>query len=85
MASSDKNWKLHAKIIRGSILLLCVVNMVLVWGVIYAGEYCWNYHGKKIYDFDTARLVAFNLFDEMYNSRREAQPYWDDDRWIYQE
>ena len=49
------------------------------------GEYCWNYHGKKIYDFDTARLVAFNLFDEMYNSRREAQPYWDDDRWIYQE
>lgn len=55
------------------------------WGVIYAGEYCWDYHGKKIYDFDTARLVAFNLFDEMYNSRREAQPYWDDDRWIYQE
>ena len=55
------------------------------WGVIYAGEYCWDYHGKKIYDFDTARLVAFNLFDEMYNSRREAQPYWDDDRWIYRE
>lgn len=42
------------------------------WGVIFAGEYCWDYHGKKIYDFDTARLVAFNLFDEMYNSRREA-------------
>lgn len=41
------------------------------WGVIYAGEYCWDYHGKKIYDFDIARLVAFNLFDEMYNSRRE--------------
>ena len=40
---------------------------------------------KRYMIFNTARLVAFNLFDEMYNSRREAQPYWDDDRWIYQE
>ena len=53
------------------------------WGVCYAGEWRWNYHGKKISDFDTARLVAFNLFDEMYNSRSEAQPYWDGDRWLY--
>ena len=33
---------------------------------------------ERFPDFDTARLVAFNLFDEMYNSRSEAaQPYWD--------
>lgn len=55
------------------------------WGVIYAGKRCWEYHGKKIYNFDTARLVAFNLFDEMYNSSGEAQPYWDGVRWIYQQ
>ena len=53
------------------------------WGVIYAGKWRWDYHGRKISDFDTARLVAFNLFDEMYNSRSEAQPYWDGDRWLY--
>ena len=30
-----------------------------------------------------ARTVAFNLFDELHESRHQEQPYWDGDRWIY--
>ncbi|MGM9600790.1 MAG: hypothetical protein ACI3W5_04285 [Faecousia sp.] len=53
------------------------------WGVIYKGRTQWEYHGRKITDFDTARTVAFNLFDEFYESRHQEQPYWDGNRWIY--
>lgn len=40
------------------------------WGIIYKGEQQWEYHGRKITDFDTARTVAFNLFDELHESRQ---------------
>ena len=53
------------------------------WGIIYKGKQQWEYHGRKITDFDTARTVAFNLFDELHESRHQEQPYWDGDRWIY--
>lgn len=53
------------------------------WGIIYKGKQQWEYHGRKITDFDTARTVAFNLFDELHESRHLEQPYWDGDRWIY--
>ena len=36
------------------------------WGIIYKGKQQWEYHGRKITDFDTARTVAFNLFDELH-------------------
>ncbi|MCC8125909.1 MAG: hypothetical protein LIO92_00705 [Clostridiales bacterium] len=53
------------------------------WGVVYMGEWRWDYHGKKITDLNTAKLVAFNLFDDLHESRSKAQPYWDNGRWLY--
>lgn len=38
------------------------------WGVIFRRKQQWQYRGMKIEDFDTARLVAFELFDELYDS-----------------
>ena len=35
-------------------------------GVIFKDESRWEYRGKKILDFDTAKIVAFNLFDELH-------------------
>ena len=37
------------------------------WGIVYRGKSTWNYDGGKIYDFDTAKHVAFNMFDENYD------------------
>jgi len=54
------------------------------WGVIFQGEQQWKYHNRKIEDFDTAKVVAFNLFDDLHESYHEPQPYWDGERWIYQ-
>ena len=56
-----------------------VMSKYLTWGVVWR----WDYHGKKMNDFDTAKLVAFDLFDELHESRSQIQPYWDGDRWIY--
>ncbi len=53
------------------------------WGVIFKGEYLWDYNGKKITDLHSAKNVAFNLFDELYESREQIQPHWDGERWIY--
>ena len=53
------------------------------WGVIYDGSCVWEYNGKKIRDLDTAKKVAFDLFDELYDSHGQAQPHWEDNRWIY--
>ena len=50
------------------------------WGVIYKGEQPWEYNGRKIIDFATARTIAVNLFDELHESRHREQPYWDGDR-----
>ena len=53
------------------------------WGVIFQGETRWQYHEKKIHDLNTAKLVAFNLFDELHGSANDVQPYWKQGRWIY--
>lgn len=53
------------------------------WGVIYANKSYWQYNGRKINDLHTAKLVAFNFFDENHESRGQAQPYWEDGRWLY--
>ena len=45
------------------------------WGVIFQGETRWQYHEKKIHDLNTAKLVAFNLFDELHGSANDVQPY----------
>lgn len=49
------------------------------WGVIFAGRMQWKYQGKKIMDFYTARIVAFNMFDEMYNVEGNIRANWDDE------
>ncbi|MBO5376982.1 MAG: hypothetical protein J6A41_01185 [Ruminiclostridium sp.] len=36
------------------------------WGVVFREEWCWKYRGEKIHDINTAKLVAFELFDELY-------------------
>lgn len=53
------------------------------WGVVFQGESYWKYHGRRIDDFETAKLVAFDLFDEFYESQHQEQPYWDGNRWLY--
>lgn len=53
------------------------------WGVIFKGKTQWEYNGRKINDLETAKTVAFNLFDELHESHNQEQPYWDGDRWIY--
>ncbi|MPM14065.1 hypothetical protein SDC9_60425 [bioreactor metagenome] len=34
------------------------------YGVAFAGKYIWNYQGKKIRDIRTAKLAAFDIFDQ---------------------
>ena len=34
------------------------------YGVAYDGEYIWRYQGRKIRDIHTAKLVAFEIFDQ---------------------
>ncbi len=38
------------------------------FGVVFKGKSKWEYLGNKILDFNTARIVAFNLFDELHES-----------------
>lgn len=53
------------------------------WGVIFNGRQRWDYNGRKITNLDTAKIVAFNLFDELHESQNQQQPYWEAGRWIY--
>lgn len=53
------------------------------WGVIFKGKYLWDYNGKRIKDLDTAKIVAFNLFDELYEPQSRMNSHWDGERWIY--
>lgn len=53
------------------------------WGIIFQGRQQWNYRGIKITDFDTARIVAFNMFDEYYENRTPGQFDWSEDESVY--
>lgn len=35
------------------------------YGIIYRGQSVWKYKGKTIFDLQTAKLVAFDIFDAM--------------------
>lgn len=35
------------------------------WGVMFHNESRWEYNGRKIRDLETAKLVAFEMFDEL--------------------
>ena len=78
--SSTGNYTLRYK---GENITIMKSKFGVGWGVIYDGSWIWEYHGRKIYDLHTAKKVAFDLFDELYDSRGQVQPYWEDDRWIY--
>lgn len=49
----------------------------------HGGQSVFRYNNRRIDDFHTARLIAFDLFDEQHESRGEVQPYWDGMRWLY--
>lgn len=53
------------------------------WGVIFQGKSVWEYNGRKINDLDTAKLVAFDLFDANHEVQHGPQPHWEDGTWIY--
>ena len=36
------------------------------WGVMFHKESRWEYKGRKIRDLETAKLVAFEMFDELH-------------------
>lgn len=54
-----------------------VMSKYATWGVVFHGEWRWDYHGKKMNDIDTAKLVAFDLFDELHEVQSQIQPYCD--------
>lgn len=35
------------------------------WGVMFHNESRWEYNGRKIRDLETAKLVSFEMFDEL--------------------
>jgi len=37
------------------------------WGVIFRGVQRWEHGGRKIRDIETAKLAAFDLFDELHD------------------
>lgn len=60
-----------------------VLSRYGLWGVVFQNQWRWEYHGKKIRDVKTAKLVAFDLFDELHEPNGRMQPFWKEDRWIY--
>ncbi|MBQ3112913.1 MAG: hypothetical protein IJC05_00915 [Phascolarctobacterium sp.] len=48
------------------------------YGVIYRGEQRWKYQERKISDFFTAKIVAFELFEELYKSKRQLNSNLDE-------
>lgn len=53
------------------------------WGVAYDGEFRWDYKGKKIRSLDVAKSLAFEMFDEMYESSRKIKGFWDGNRLVF--
>ena len=51
---------------KGEYITIMKSKFGVGWGVIFRGERCWEYRGEKIRDLDTAKLAAFELFDEIH-------------------
>lgn len=62
---------------------LAAIHHVAIIVSDYGGQSVFRYNNRRIDDFHTARLIAFDLFDEQHESRGEVQPYWDGMRWLY--
>ena len=67
--SANSNYTLRYK---GFLITIAKSKFDTSWGVYFKDKKVWNYQGKKITDFDTARSIAFNLFDEFYESHQTA-------------
>ena len=37
------------------------------YGFVFKGKWAWYYQGRKIYDLDTLKLAAFDVFDALQN------------------
>ena len=58
------NYVLHYK---GENVTIMKSNYGSNFGIIFRGERVWTYQGRKIYDFETAKQVAFALFDDLHD------------------
>ena len=41
------------------------------WGVMFRNKSEWKYNGRKIQDLETAKLVAFDMFDELHDCKKQ--------------
>lgn len=61
-------------IYKGYIIKI-VKSRYATWGVEFLGRWCWNYRGKQMYDLDTAKLAAFDIFDTLNEWWPQFQPH----------
>lgn len=62
-----QEWKMSSKgnyILKYKGKRVTAITRSFGWGVVFDGKWVWNFRGKSIPDFDTARLAAFELFDK---------------------
>ena len=57
---------------KGKIITIMKSKFGVGFGVIFRGEQHWKYRGEKIRDLETAKLVAFELFDEIHNKEKST-------------
>ena len=57
---------------KGKIITIMKSKFGVGFGVIFRGEQHWKYRGEKIRDLETAKLVAFELFDEIHNKEKRT-------------
>ena len=62
-----QNWKTGNYVLRYKNEYITIMNSTYDdgFGVIYRGHSVWRYKGKKIYDFETAKLAAFDLYEDL--------------------
>lgn len=51
---------------KGEYITIMKSRFGVGWGVVFHGVRRWEYRGEKIRDLDTAKLAAFELFDELH-------------------
>jgi len=43
------------------------------WGIFFAGKRFWEYNGRKIFSFEGAERVAFEIFEEYHTTQEERE------------
>lgn len=52
---------------KGEIVTIMRSQYGTNYGIMYRGKPVWKYQGRYIYDLDTAKQAAFELFDELHD------------------